>query len=605
LDFAKYSLSKLFKNLLLCHSKLNSIFKLGVNDDKAIKQLKKVERKINRLKKENKTNLKPFEYKEELSYSEEYEEVEYNYEDAGKGGNLSNPLENIHDDIFYQSREKDNSFVTIPEETVELSVSEKIKILNRDPSNGGNKSHVPKRKDPPKRMESAKIQKQPQPQAQAPIENNQDDLNNLLEKYVNKKKKKKVSRTKKKRNKDDIQDEKIDNDTKEQLIHYVKGELKTSGFRIIPGNTALIRKFQKEVDVLGAKIIQVEELLDVILIVPIKICNLKGSLIVGEEKVEYIPLLKKLRNNKSLNEVFITSNINALGHIQEAIFQDLAGAGNLFHFFKKYLRVKMKVEKTMTNKKLFFHARQLQYKVLIDPILVCQNEAGFLEKLSVIFPYQKNKNLHIIEASKLADLMDFLEKKYFYIEINSNKKSSVNKYFEAIDKFTNDIRLYSFPFLLFGFSFLLLLVFQVYSVLNIFIGLGYSAVFFYSLLVGYLSLSYFKKKNEVIEEFNTPYYKQSILLDDADLIAISEEVSDDDFMIQFGYECFGKDYSFDILGLLERKKISNLRAKKHKTKREIVPVKKAEKLYVFENNSVKEMSIKDKLTGRYSSFLED
>ena len=172
------------------------------------------------------------------------------------------------------------------------------------------------------------------------------------------------------------------------------------------------------------------------------------------------------------------SYLKALSQVKLSIYSDIVSEGTLLRYLSRYLGTNISLEKSFTRKNLFFRSGPLQHKILIEPVLVCQNIVGFTEKI-IPFAYQKNSNIHIVQHSKFADLLQYLDQKYFLIETYSEEKNAVVLNCEATNKFMKDLRSYSSPFMIYGIVVLFVLLSQEYSVLPLLINLGYGVVSFY------------------------------------------------------------------------------------------------------------------------------
>ncbi|MCP4763203.1 MAG: hypothetical protein GY870_15630, partial [archaeon] len=262
--------------------------------------------------------------------------------------------------------------------------------------------------------------------------------------------------------KQDFFGEKISDDEVFQISRNILYDLETLQYQIIPEKSDLFQNLQNNINILTFKIVQVHELLDIIHIIPIKISDLNGSLILSEDNVDYKSFTHKFEMDNSVKKLLIGSKMKDLRKSHDMIFSDLNNEGDLFQFFTKYLKSELTIEKTRTNKKLFFHSGPLQYKIIIEPILMCKNEPGFLEK-SIPFALQKRYNIHAVKSDSLNELLSYLEQKNCLIETHAEQKDPLNTYYKAINKFSADIRLYSMPFIVYGFIILLIVAFQSYS----------------------------------------------------------------------------------------------------------------------------------------------
>ncbi|MFX1257054.1 MAG: hypothetical protein ACFFAN_04295 [Promethearchaeota archaeon] len=432
-----------------------------------------------------------------------------------------------------------------------------------------------------------------------PFSSKRDNLAEILEKVQ------KDYHSPVKKEYDTFHGEKLEISYLKNLIKSIAKELNNSKYYIIPKKSRFVKKLFKNVDILALKIIRIKDDLNEILILPIKMCDLKGSLILSDDQIDYKPINPNLKINDRERNILIKNNVLNLRYVQESIFRDLINEGNLFLFFKNYLKINITIEKTITHKQLFFRSGPLQYKILIEPTLACLGEVGFLEK-SISFPYLRNSNLHIIKLGDLKDLIEFLEKKYVLIENHSRHDSSINSYFKSRDKFMVDLKLTSIPFLVFGFTFLLAVIFHASFLISLFVNLGYATIAIYSVVLFYMYIKFYKKKSEIAKEFSKPYYKRKVKMDETDLLMISDELSND-LMEQFIYECFGKDINLNFVEKIERGKFRNQDEK-------ITAFMEPEESVAHEffedtfNDGTKKNAkkkLEEKLIKKYSSFLED
>ncbi|MFX1377900.1 MAG: helix-hairpin-helix domain-containing protein [Promethearchaeota archaeon] len=399
---------------------------------------------------------------------------------------------------------------------------------------------------------------------------------------------------------DTISSESLNSSQLQEIYLETAKELELSEFVIIKKSPEL-RTIFTGIDLLAVKLIRVKEFLELILIIPIKISSLNGSIIVSGNAIKYRSIGNYTEQNFRL-ERLSQSYLKAFKNIQDVLLEDMLNEGRFFRYLSKYLNINLFLEKTFTHKKLFFRSGPLQYKILIEPLLIHRNNVGFAEKL-VPFAYQKQLNIHILSLSQLQDFLQYIDQKHFLIETYSEQKNALDLHCKASNKFIKDLRKYSTPFMLYGFFFLLVLLFQAYSVLSFLINLGYGVISFYIVLIAYIYLRLYKQKSELQYEFATPYYQKKLDFDETNLILINEELSTR-FMEQFVFECVEKDNDFNIINKIEQKNAENfLRNKLSK--------RKIEGLELFESNenlqsmNSKENRLKNKLVEKYSSFLED
>ncbi|MFX1320782.1 MAG: helix-hairpin-helix domain-containing protein [Promethearchaeota archaeon] len=401
-----------------------------------------------------------------------------------------------------------------------------------------------------------------------------------------------------------IEEKKVNTYDTEKLtsveINYIKTEIQeeftSNGYYLINHNPFLKNIFNK-IDLLGVKIVQVNEFLDLLLLVPVKINSIKGSLIISEDSVDYNFSHETGKRYNRTTTTVLNVNLDKITQSQEIIFNELISEGTLFQFFRKYLKLNISVEKTITNKKLFFRVGALQYKVLIEPVIINHGNVGLIEKV-IPFAYQKYRNLHILELENLSELLPYLEKKYYLIEAQNDQETSIKRYFKATGSLMEELRLYSIPFIGFGVIFAFALLSQVPELIEVFMNLGFGLIIIYGVVVGYLYYKFYKKKVVIQQEFHTPYYQKLLELDETSLILINEEFSPE-LMAQFSYECLGKNVPFPLISQLERNRAEDLLTKKKITS-------EIEKGEFFESKlKGSDSKMKDKLISKYGSFLED
>ena len=400
----------------------------------------------------------------------------------------------------------------------------------------------------------------------------------------------------------EYESEKLEKILVKSRIKNIEKVLKSLNYRIVQKNSNLLNNISKDIDLLAFKTQQINNQVSLLLMFPIKFCNLKGNLIISNNHIDYNPYNQDLKINERINQLIIGDFDNKLSISQENVFQSVIYEGNLFNFFEKSINKRITVEKTRNNKRLFIRYGTMMFKVIVDPIFICENEPAFLEK-SIKFPYQKKSNLHIVKIDDLSDLIHFLEKKYFLIESHTEQKNSISYYFNALTKFRITIRNYSIPFLLYGTLLCFVILLQYLFLINTLTNLGYAAMGIYVIILWYSYYRFSKTQKEIIEDYNTPYYQRKIQVDETDLTIIKDEISTE-LLDQFIYECLGKNIEFSITAKIEEEKIDNL-ISNFKRNKEAAPMKIEEEINTNNEQIFESNEMKDKLISKYSSFLED
>jgi len=384
----------------------------------------------------------------------------------------------------------------------------------------------------------------------------------------------------------------------DMIKEKIRKQLKSCEFLNVDRNSDL-RAIFTGIDLLTLKRIRVNEFLDLLYIIPIKVSNLKGKFIVSAGKIKYTPN-KESEGNFNLNKIPL-SFVKALQNAETTIFNDMSRKGALFQYIVKHFQFDISIEKTLTHKSLFFRSGPIQYKLLIEPLIISPNSVGFTEKL-IPFAYQKTSNIHIVEMAQFRDFLHFLDQKYFLIETYQEKRSAVSINCEVEERFMKDLRKFSSPFIFYGFTLLIIFLFQEFQLLTILINIGYGVVGLYIIVIGYIYLRFFTEKRQIKQEFATPYYQKKVKLDDTGLALIREELTPK-LMEQFAYEVMGDNNHSSVIAeieqtnardFLESKKMKNLVDRTDFFEEEGGSPRRSE------NSKVKRTLIE-----KYSSFLED
>jgi hypothetical protein len=381
---------------------------------------------------------------------------------------------------------------------------------------------------------------------------------------------------------------------KEELTNEVAESLKELGYYSIPRGIEALAPFFRNVDSIGLRLVSVKNNSKLIILAPIKFCDLEGTILVHEDKIDY-----KAYSKAPGSGLVSTARQHAdeLLRTKDSMFEEVVNGEVFRSFVEKYLQVRFAVEKSAKNKKLYFLSGQTQYKILIEPILLTKTPAKCMEK-SILFPYQRKTNLHIVDRTNLGHLLRFIEKKYKLIESRAKKTNSIEIYQTADAKFRSSLKVASLPFL--GYSVVLLVIYfsQLYFLLRLLNSIGVAAIGIYVFAVAYFYFKFYNTKKELTTEFETPYYLQNAQFSETDLLIVKEEFTSEQ-MAQFGYECFGKDSDSKVLKEIEKNSIKESVVAKQ---REQVAPDLFELDSHREDSSVAEVSKNDV---KFSSFLED
>ncbi|HEC40473.1 MAG TPA: hypothetical protein ENI29_19685 [bacterium] len=347
-------------------------------------------------------------------------------------------------------------------------------------------------------------------------------------------------------------DEKINPHEKAVILSRIAKTLRTQGYYILKKHSSMKDLFA-HVDLMALKSVPVNEVLEFIIFVPLKVSVLKGKVQISNEVIKYISTNENFKKKGSVFKKLINSYFGSLEESHELIKEELE-KGTLLSSVNRCLKQDISLKTSITKKNLFFSAGLQQFKMLVEPMLVCKGEVGFLEKITP-FAYLKDINLHILAEDKLAELLQFIERKYTLLEKHKTKETSLLPYYETYNQFLKRSELFSIPLIGFAFGLLTILGLQSFQMLGLFLNIGYGLLGIYFITLVFFYMKFFKIKLEVQADFKTPYYKKMPKLDETSLVLISEEF-ESELMSQFVYECVDSDTDLQIISNIEEDQIS-------------------------------------------------
>jgi len=386
--------------------------------------------------------------------------------------------------------------------------------------------------------------------------------------------------------------EKLSREEKREITSTVASKVQDLGYTIIK-TVPELKKISSLVDLIAFKVISHNELMDLIVIVPIKISTLKGQLQISNEMIKYLPHDQNASDG-SIYKTLLDSCFKQLEQCQALLYQGLRQEGHFISYLKRFHNVDIGLRKTTLKRNLSFDSGNLQIKIVVEPILLSENEIGFLEKI-IPFAYLKDVNLHIIHTSRISELLGFLEQKYRLLETHNTKDTSLVSYEGAKNQLLRRIEFLSVPFIGFAGLLILMLTLKSFDILALLSNFGYAFFGIYVIALFYFNMRFFKYKTELQQEFLTPYHKRKLTFDETSLVLISEELTPE-MMTQFVFECIGKNNNSKIVSQIEERQI---RERVDQSRFE----SKVENEVFFEKEEKEEP--KNEFEAKYSSFLED
>ena len=383
--------------------------------------------------------------------------------------------------------------------------------------------------------------------------------------------------------------------TFESIVHQQFSDtFKDAGCYEIPSSLESLKQFTTPLDYLGCKVAKASDDLRILFLFPVKRFDQEGTVLIDESKVE----LKSHSSKTDLGAYYDVEQVaKDLLQVRDSMYQDIISDQNILRFFQKYLQITLSLEKGFGNKSVVFLSGTTQYKVFIEPILLCYNPPRSMEK-SLAFPYQRNSNLHAVTRADLTPLVKFLEKKYRMIEKRTKRTSLVKDYRQAKEIFRSRVRYASIPTL--GYSVALLVVYfaELYFLLRLLNTIGFSVVGIYLSSLAFFYFRAYKTKKQFTDQFETPYYLQNLEFSEIDLLDFKVELTDE-LLTQFGYECLEKNAKF---GVIEQSETNALK--------QAVEIKRAEPEYkkMFQLERVKAETVRKPTTKygiKYQDFLKE
>ena len=374
----------------------------------------------------------------------------------------------------------------------------------------------------------------------------------------------------------------------------VSDTFKEAGCYEIPSSLESLKQFTTPLDYLGCKVAKASDDLRILFLFPVKRFDREGTVLIDESKVE----LKSHSNKTDLGAYYDVEQVaKDLLQVRDSMYQNIISDQNILLFFQKYLQITLSLEKGFGNKSVVFLSGTTQYKVFIEPILLCYNPPKSMEK-SLVFPYQRSSNLHAVTRADLAPLVAFLEKKYRMIEKRTKKTSSIKEYKQTEETLNSRVRYASIPIL--GYSVALLVIYfaELYFLLRLLNTIGFAVVGIYLSLLAFFYFRAYNAKKEFRNQFETPYYLQNLEFSETDLLDFKVELTDE-LLTQFGYECLEKNAKF---GVIERSEANALK--------QTVEIKRAEPEFkkMFEPEQIKADNVAKPTTKygmKYQDFLQE
>ncbi|MFX1290977.1 MAG: helix-hairpin-helix domain-containing protein [Promethearchaeota archaeon] len=385
------------------------------------------------------------------------------------------------------------------------------------------------------------------------------------------------------------QEEKIDSFEKQMIESQIEQVFQMYDYNIIK-NIPLLNDIFSHVDVIGVKKVNFNDVLEFVIIIPLKVNSFKGGLQVSNDTIKYVPNNHQFKENGSVFKMFLDSYFDTLQESYRSIHHDLVEKASFHSFLRRHFGINISTKKTITRKNLFFTEGNMEVKLFIEPILLCQNKIGFLEK-DIPFAYLSDINLHIVTQNNLAEVVHFIEQKYTLLETYRKEDHSLISYNELYNQFLKRSTFFSIPFIGFGVIVLFLIVFQSFETMKSLLNIGYALLGVFFITIPFFYMKVLKPRLEIQTIFENLHYKVKPSLNETSLLLINEHFSPE-LMSQFGYECLGKQHHSKIITQIEEDQIKeSIENNRLQTQ--------------VKNDGLFESEISDNKVNRYGSFLEE
>ena len=307
--------------------------------------------------------------------------------------------------------------------------------------------------------------------------------------------------------------------------------IREGGMIEIPMNRPELHEVFRAVDLLACKPMRGENGRCIILLIPIKHVITTDPVYVWDSHV----MTGNIDGDPTTAQnMAINTHTRKLLQASEFLFSDMIDGRSLITLITRYIGISMKVNLTFKNRRLYLGLGEIEYQVIIDPVLLCDTEVHCLEK-TLPYAYQQGSNLHVISHCQLNEFLNFLELKYRLLNRHDISQNAVMKVKDTESSTFKQMQRFSLPFLAYGVLFSFFLILGLQEAVRFCISLGFGLIFVYGGSIGYFLYHHFQSLKHVGSEFSVPYHQKPIELSEEDFILINEQLSPE-WMAQFVHE---------------------------------------------------------------------
>jgi len=318
---------------------------------------------------------------------------------------------------------------------------------------------------------------------------------------------------------------------KQQSAQKILEVIREAGMIEIPMNKPELREIFRAVDLLACKAMRGENGRCIILLVPIKHVITTDPVYVWDSHV----MTGQINADPTTAQnMAINTHTKKLLQASEYLFSDMINGRSLISLVARYIGILMKTNLTFKNQRLYLGSGEIEYQVIIDPVLQCDTRVYCMEK-TLPYAYQQASNLHVVSHDQLEEVLTYLELKYRLLIRHDTSQNAIMKVNDAKISTFKQLQLISLPFLAYGVLFSFFLILGLQEVVRFCISLGFGLIFVYGGFLGYLLYRHFQSLKSVGSDFSIPFHQKSIELTEEDFILINEQLSSQ-WMAQFSHE---------------------------------------------------------------------
>ena len=302
----------------------------------------------------------------------------------------------------------------------------------------------------------------------------------------------------------------------------------------IPMNKPELQNVFQAVDLLACKPMRGENGRCIILLVPIKHLSTSDPVYVWDSHVMTGTLDDEPTTSVNMA---INTHVKKLVNASEYLFSEITNGKSLISLISRFIGISIKADLTFRNKQLYIGSKEIEFQVILDPVLLSDTSVYCLEK-TLPYAYQQGSNLHVVSFEQLDELLEFLQLKYRLLNRHDTSNNAIMKTDEVKTSTFKQLQLFSLPFLGYGLLFTFFLLLGIHQAIRFFISLGYGLIFVYGGFIVFILFRHLISMKRIESNFSVPYHQRNINLSQEDFILINEQLSPD-WMVQFSHEIEG------------------------------------------------------------------